>query len=85
MKSRQNRMRMASIVLVSVVCLCFDNHPAVAGDDAGPLRLAPERVAKIKEYLAAQKCPEPEIDAENYGAREAVPSGRFYYGWTLDP
>jgi len=58
---------------------------AKARHDAGLLDLAPERVAKIKEYLAAQKCPEPEIDAENYGAKAAVPSGPFYYGWTVDP
>ena len=57
----------------------------MAGDDTGLLHLPPERVAKIKSHLAVQKCPEPEIDAANYGAREAVPNGMFYYGWTLDP
>ena len=58
---------------------------ATAMDDKGLLYLPPERVKKIKAYLASQKCPEPEIDADNYGYREAVPRGDCYYGWTLDP
>lgn len=58
---------------------------AMAVDNAGQLNLAPERVEKIKAYLALQKCQEPEIDADNYGVGEAVPKGIFYYGWTLDP
>ena len=34
MKSRlQNRVRMASIVFVAMVCLCFNNCHAMAGDD----------------------------------------------------
>ena len=47
--------------------------------------LAPERVERIKAYLAAQECPMPEIDGDNYGNREGVPTGPFYYGFTLDP
>ena len=47
--------------------------------------LAEERIKAIRAYLAAQTCPEPEIDGDNYGNREGVPRGPFYYGWTLDP
>lgn len=47
--------------------------------------LSPERVRAIKSYLAAQACPLPKIDAENYGEKSAVPQGREYYGHTDDP
>ena len=58
---------------------------AMAREEEGLVNLPPERVKKIKAYLASQKCQEPKIDADNYGVREAVPDGLFYYGWTLDP
>lgn len=83
--SPQDRVHMSSIATAAVVCLCLHSFPVMAEDNKGLVDLAPERVEKIKAYLASQKCPEPEIDAENYGVREAVPNGRFYYGWTLDP
>ena len=83
--SPKNKMYLSSIATAAVACLCLHSFPVMAEDNNGLLNLAPERVEKIKAYLAVQKCPEPEIDAENYGVREAVPNGRFYYGWTLDP
>ena len=81
----QHRRLFANFAVAFAIGLRLNGSPATAGDNKVQLNLAPERVEKIKAYLASQKCPEPEIDAENYGVREAVPNGRFYYGWTLDP
>ena len=85
MRNREIEQKFLVVFVVPFVVFAAALVPIVAVGDTGLLPLPPERVAKIKSYLAAQECPEPEIDAANYGAREAVPSGRFYYGWTLDP
>ena len=58
---------------------------AVADAGAAVSPLSADRVAKIREYLAAQPCVRPAIDKANYGNREGVPGNTFYYGWTLDP
>ena len=67
----------------SVVAMWIVGLAVAAQGRAAPL--APERVERIKAYLAGQECPMPEIDGDNYGNREGVPTGPFYYGFTLDP
>ena len=66
-----------------VVAMWIVGLAVAAQGRAAPL--APERVERIKAYLAGQECPMPEIDGDNYGNREGVPTGPFYYGFTLDP
>ena len=85
MKNTETVQKFLMVLVVPFVAFAAALVPIVAVGDTGLSPLPPERVAKIKSYLAAQECPEPEIDAANYGAREAVPNSRFYYGWTLDP
>jgi len=49
-------------------------------------QLSPAQVKSIRGYLAKQACPCPEIDAVNYGNREAAPtSPLLYYGGIPDP
>ena len=69
----------------SLARVCLAAACLVGFSAQGVPPLAEERVKAIRAYLAAQTCPEPEIDGDNYGNREGVPRGPFYYGWTLDP
>ena len=75
-------MKRNGVVAMWIVGMAVGLAVAAQGRSAP---LAPERVERIKAYLAAQECPMPEIDGDNYGNREGVPTGPFYYGFTLDP
>ena len=73
-------MNHVKVTLSAVACVC------AALSSVGAARpLSDADVSRIRGYLAAQECPQPTIDKENYGTREGVPGPAYYYGWTLDP